>query len=88
MYDRPDLTALTVENESYPKLTHRRSVCFVLKRFFVIVDEALGTADGEWRLHFQFGPAEATLAEDGTITLQGPGAGNLLFEAFHGQHAR
>lgn len=35
---------LTVENASYPGLTHRRTVFFVQRRWFVLVDEALGAA--------------------------------------------
>ena len=76
----PELTALTVENQSYPGLTHRRSVYFIQRKVFLLVDEALGDAKGDRRLHFQFGPPEAALAEDGAVTLKGRGAGRLLFK--------
>jgi heparan-sulfate lyase len=54
-----DLDVLVVENASYPDLTHRRSVLFVDKKYFIIVDEALGNATGDIDLHFQFGPGKA-----------------------------
>ena len=47
---------LVTENPSYDGLTHRRSVFFVRKSFFVIVDEAFGTARGEVSVHFHPGP--------------------------------
>lgn len=50
---------LTVENASYPGLTHRRTVFFVQRRFFILVDEALGTAEGDLDLHFQLTPGPA-----------------------------
>lgn len=54
-----DLDVLVVENESYPGLTHRRAVFFVDKKFFVIVDEALGPDTGEVDIHFQLTPGNA-----------------------------
>jgi len=53
-----DLTALVVENGSYERLVHRRSVWFVDHRFFVVLDEAIGDATGQLDLHFQFAPGE------------------------------
>jgi heparan-sulfate lyase len=76
----PELTVLTVENQSFPGLAHRRNVCFVQRKIFLLVDEAIGDAKGDRRLHFQFGPPEAALAEDGTVTLKGRGDGKLLFK--------
>ena len=49
---------VTVENHSYPGLLHRRTVFFVSRRYFILVDEALGTAIGNVGLHFQFAPGE------------------------------
>jgi len=46
---------LVVENPSYEGLTHRRSVFFVDKTYFVIVDEAIGNATGKVGIHFQMG---------------------------------
>jgi heparan-sulfate lyase len=50
------LDILVVENESYENLTHRRAVFFVDKRYFVIVDEAFGSATGDVAIHFQLAP--------------------------------
>jgi heparan-sulfate lyase len=47
-----------VENESYEDLRHRRAVFFVNKRYFIIVDDALGPAEGIVDLHFQFAPGD------------------------------
>lgn len=56
-----DFDLVTVENQSYPTLAHRRTIWFVNKQstdaaFFVFLDEALGEADGALDLHFQFAP--------------------------------
>lgn len=51
---------LVVENASYDNLIHRRAVFFVDKRYFVIVDEAIGAAVGEIGIHFQLAPGKAT----------------------------
>ena len=58
---KPDdaLDALVVKNRSYKGLTHRRTVLFVKKRFFVLIDDAVGTATGDLDLHFQLAPGEA-----------------------------
>jgi len=50
---------LVVENAGYKGLTHRRAVIFVNRKFFVLVDEALGKAKGSAYLHFQLAPGEA-----------------------------
>ncbi|MCC6390516.1 MAG: alginate lyase family protein [Bryobacterales bacterium] len=47
---------LVFENESYPRLTHRRTVFFTGRRWFVFVDEALGDAPGRLELRFPFPP--------------------------------
>jgi heparan-sulfate lyase len=52
---------LTFENASYPGLTHRRTVFFVQRRWFVFVDEALGDATGELDLHFQLTPGPSLI---------------------------
>lgn len=53
--------ALVVENASYPGLVHRRTVWFVDGKFFVMLDEAIGDAQGNLDLHFQLAPGEATI---------------------------
>lgn len=49
---------LVVENGSYEGLTHRRTVWFVDRTFFVLLDEAIGDAAGQLDLHFQFAPGD------------------------------
>ncbi len=56
---------LVVENRSYVRLTHRRSVWFVERKFFVILDEAIGDAEGQLDLHYQFAPGEVTMDASG-----------------------
>ncbi len=50
------LDILVIENKSYEDLTHRRAVFFVDKRYFVIIDEAFGSATGDVAVHFQLAP--------------------------------
>lgn len=54
-----DLDILVVENKSYPDLIHRRAVLFVDKKYFVIIDEAIGKAAGDVDIHFQLAPGKA-----------------------------
>ncbi|NQU52879.1 MAG: alginate lyase family protein [Bacteroidetes bacterium] len=54
-----NLDILVVENKSYINLTHRRAVFFVDKRYFVIVDEAIGKGIGDIDIHFQLAPGNA-----------------------------
>jgi heparan-sulfate lyase len=54
-----NLDLLVVENAGYENLTHRRSVFFVDKRYFVIVDEAIGSGTGDIDIHFQLAPGDA-----------------------------
>jgi heparan-sulfate lyase len=64
--EREDI--LVVENGSYENLTHRRAVFFIDKRYFVIVDEAIGTATGTTGIHFQLAPGKAVFSErDGSV---------------------
>ncbi|MDH5604913.1 MAG: heparinase II/III family protein [Cyclobacteriaceae bacterium] len=58
------LDILVVENAGYDSLTHRRSVFFVDKKYFVIVDEAIGTAIGDVDIHFQLAPGQAIFSQD------------------------
>ncbi len=54
-----NLDVLVVANAGYDNLTHRRAVFFVNKRYFIIVDEAIGKATGDVDLHFQLAPGNA-----------------------------
>ena len=49
---------LVVENGSYEGLVHRRTVWFVDHAYFVILDEAVGEAEGQLDLHYQFAPGD------------------------------
>jgi heparan-sulfate lyase len=66
---------LVVENKSYSDLTHRRAVFFVDKRYFVLVDEAYGSAAGQIDLHFQLAPGKASFHDEqkNVTTDFGPG---------------
>lgn len=44
---------LVTQNQSYEKLSHRRSIFFVDNSYFVIVDEAVGIAKGWVNLNYQ-----------------------------------
>lgn len=59
--DQPGLTVAAFENASYPSLTHRRTIFFVGGRFFVLLDEAIGEAQGVKALHFQLAPGPSTV---------------------------
>lgn len=47
-----DYEVLVLENPSYANLTHRRSVFMVDNKFYVILDEAYGSATGTVNLNF------------------------------------
>ncbi len=74
---------LTVESPSYEGLTHRRTVWFVDRRFFVLLDVAEGDAAGTVALHYQL--AEDTPAEDAAkcrVTTQFADGNNLAMQVF------
>lgn len=48
-----DLDVLTYTNPSYNNLNHQRSVLFVDRKYFVIIDRAIGTATGTLGIHYQ-----------------------------------
>jgi heparan-sulfate lyase len=54
---------LVVENDGYENLTHRRAVIFIDKKYFIIVDEAIGTATGQIGIHFQMAPGNVVFDE-------------------------
>ncbi|MBL8991807.1 MAG: alginate lyase family protein, partial [Spirochaetia bacterium] len=74
-----DSDSFIVENASYEGLTHRRSVHFVRKKYFVLVDDAIGAAEGELRLHFQLLPSTAAFDEKNvSVRTDFPDTPNLL----------
>jgi len=77
-----DLDVLVVENRSYPTLTHRRSVFFVDKKFFVIVDDAIGEQAGDVDIHFQLAPGRATIEQNKfSVHTDFNGGWNVLVQA-------
>ncbi len=56
-----EFDAVAVENQSYADLLHRRTVWFVDKSFFVLLDEAIGDAEGTLDLHFQLAVGDARI---------------------------
>ncbi|MNX98494.1 Heparin-sulfate lyase precursor [compost metagenome] len=48
-----NLDVLTFTNPSYVNLNHRRSILFIDKKYFVIVDQAVGTEKGTLGIHYQ-----------------------------------
>lgn len=56
-----ELDTLVVENRGSQDFVHRRAVLFVRKKYFVVVDEALGKFEGRPLLHFQLAPGEAVI---------------------------
>lgn len=76
-----DSNILVVENQSYDDLTHRRSVIFVEKRYFVIVDEAYGTASGNVGLHFQLASGKSVSDQkNNTIRTDFPDGWNVFLK--------
>lgn len=48
-----NLDILTYTNPSYTNLNHQRSVLFINKKYFIIIDKAIGKATGNLGVHFQ-----------------------------------
>lgn len=84
----PQQDVLVYENPSYPGLTHRRSVFFIDRQFFVIVDEATGAAEGDVAIHFGLKEGEVKLlpGTHGAQTLY-PGLNNIYIRSFPAQNA-
>ncbi len=62
LWDTSDsLDILVVQNNSYDNLTHRRAVFFVDKKYFIVVDEAEGSAVGNVDIHFQLAPGNTII---------------------------
>lgn len=54
------------ENQGYADFKHRRSIFFVNKKFFVLVDEGIGSATGTANLYFHLGEKDNPVALDNT----------------------
>ncbi|MDP6041170.1 MAG: alginate lyase family protein, partial [Candidatus Latescibacteria bacterium] len=79
--EEADSDILVVENRSYEGLTHRRSVWFVNRQFFVFLDEAIGNVSGQLDLHFQFAPGDVTFDEGGNRAFTQFDDANVLVQA-------
>lgn len=73
---------LVTENPSYQNLRHRRTVFFVDNKFFVFVDEALGSATGKVNLNYHLTDGKIDVdrkqlkvttqyADDSNVSIQG-----------------
>ncbi|MGO4291833.1 heparin-sulfate lyase HepC [Chitinophaga sp. RAB17] len=87
---KPDANpeVLTYTNPSYDHLTHKRSVLFIDHKFFLIIDQANGTAAGNLGVHFQLKedshPVLDTLNNKVYTTF--PDENNLLIQSLGKQH--
>lgn len=84
----PQQDVLVYENPSYSNLTHRRSVFFIDRKFFVIVDEATGAAEGDVAIHFGLkeGKVKLSSLSHSARTLY-PGRNNVYLRTFPAQRA-
>ena len=87
---------IVTENEAYADLTHRRAIFFVGGKFFVIVDEAYGTAADKVNLNFKLWGGKGNDADgypvsgkDYTVIDEGAGAhsnfddsNNIIMKSF------
>lgn len=78
-----NVQTLVTENPSYKNLKHRRSVFFVDNAYFVIVDEAVGSAKGVVNLHYQMPKGKiANSREDMTFVTQFKNGSNMKLQCF------
>lgn len=83
-----DVQILVTENPSYADLKHRRTVFFVDQKFFVIVDEAVGTATGTVNLNYHLAEGEVSINKaDFAITTSYEGDSNVKLQCFPEQKA-
>ena len=68
---------LVTQNPSYKNLDHRRTVFFVDQTYYVIVDEALGSATGNLNLHYLLTDGK-TSTEKNTIRTDYKGESNVM----------
>ena len=79
---------LVVENGSYDGLVHRRTVWFPGHRFFVFLDEAIGSAAGLLELHYQLAAGEMHLDPEALSAHTCFDDGNVLIAAAEGSAVR
>ena len=84
-----NIEKLVVENQSYTDLKHRRTVFFVNKSFFVIVDEAIGTATGNVGIHYQLIEGLVnTLKTTNQVSTLFEDGNNVVVQAFGAQEMK
>lgn len=75
---------LCVENQSYDNLLHRRTIWFADKKgaypFFVMMDEAIGYANGNLELRFPMAPGPVNVENDTGRITTGLEEANLLIQ--------
>lgn len=80
---KDNIQKLVTENNSYKDLKHRRSVFFVDNKFFVIVDEAVGTAKGNVDVHFQLCEGKVNPnPKNNSLTSAFEGNSNVILQCF------
>lgn len=87
---KPDVKTpmLVTENQSYKDLKHRRSVFFVGQKYFVIVDEAVGSAKGKVDLHYQMNAGKVDInPKEFILTSDYGGKSNAKLQCFAPQGA-
>ena len=87
---KPDVKTpmLVTENQSYKDLKHRRSVFFVGQKYFVIVDEAVGSAKGKVGLHYQMNAGKVDInPKEFILTSDYGGKSNAKLQCFAPQGA-
>lgn len=85
--NNPMIQKLVIENPSYTNLTHRRAVFFVDNAFFVIVDEAYGSATGKVGVHYQLSEGKVSIdnKKQEAVTLYDDN-NNIAVKAFGAKH--
>ena len=64
-------------------VTHRRRILFVKPRFWIVVDDLLGTSRHQINLTFQFAPMKVTLGPNRWARAQTPGGHALWVGSVH-----
>ena len=70
---------LVLSNSSYDNLIHRRTVFFVDRKFFVIVDDAIGSAEGEVAVHFHLPQTDTVIEAEACLSYTTFSDGNNMF---------
>ncbi|MGN7990028.1 heparin-sulfate lyase HepC [Pedobacter sp. 22226] len=80
-----NLDVLTYTNPSYAELNHQRTVLFIDRQYFLIIDQAIGKATGNLGVHFQLKEDSKPVfdqAKNKVYTTYGDG-NNLLIQSLN-----